>query len=110
MLDVPGMGSITGLRWRSQAIAIWVTLALCSRAKSAMGWLAVGSDEVVCLIRLCAALPPMGYQGRKAMLCSSQNLRVDSESRLSRLYLFWTLTIGTIFCAASICAGVTSER
>ena len=80
------------------------------RAKSAMGWLVPGVDGVAALATLWAALPPMGYQGRKAILCCSQNFRVASAARLIMLYLFWTLTMGTIFWADSIWAGVTSER
>ena len=84
MLLVPGIGRMTGLRWRSHASESWLTVALYLAAKSAMGWF-VSPLVAVFFAMLVVALPPMGYQGRKAMPCCSQNLTVASAARLVRL-------------------------
>src|SRR5215469_2618157 len=61
MEEVPGIGSITGERWRSQARESWETVALWRLAAASSlppGW---------------ASLPAAtGNQGMKAILCFSQ--------------------------------------
>jgi hypothetical protein len=75
--DVPGMGSITGERWRSHAMESCAGVALWRLASSASvcekGWSGLSS------------LPPaIGYQGRKAIRRCSHQVRVCSWRRSAR--------------------------